>query len=174
VLEIGHRGRGASHHRRIEEPSPRREKPERDKPASDLEAPIGNVLVRHLVTRKVKHRADRESEDTRAEQRPGRPACRHVERNDHDPDDRVCSRPMGFFDQLRKMLQGPAHVQGGDDEGNVALHEDFGAGNAPEADIHRMETNIGGAVMPGISAQDAAETVEADFSEEAAPPDADP
>jgi hypothetical protein len=81
---------------------------------------------------------------------------------------------MGFFDQLRKMLQGPPHVQGGDDEGNVALHEDFGAGNAPDGDIKRMETSIGGAVMPGISSQDAAETVEGDFSEEAAPPDLDP
>ena len=83
-------------------------------------------------------------------------------------------RGKSYPDQLRKMLQGPPHVQGGDDEGNVALHEDFGAGNAPEADIKRMETSIGGAVMPGISSQDAAETVEGDFSEEAAPPDLDP
>ena len=82
--------------------------------------------------------------------------------------------PMGFFDQLKKMLQGPAHVQGGDDEGNVALHEDFGAANKGEADIHRMETAIGGAVVPGIGAQDAAETVEGDFSSEEAPPDVDP
>ena len=83
-------------------------------------------------------------------------------------------RPMGFLDNLRKMLQGPPHVQGGDDEGNVALHEDFGTGSTPEADVRRIETSIGGAVMPSIGPQDAAETVESDFSEEAAPPDLDP
>jgi hypothetical protein len=83
-------------------------------------------------------------------------------------------RPMGFLDSLRKMLQGPPHVQGGDDEGAAALHEEYGTGSGSDADIKRMETSIGGAVMPGISSQDAAETVEADFSEESAPPDVDP
>ena len=83
-------------------------------------------------------------------------------------------RPMGFLDGLRKMLQGPPHVQGGDDEGAAALHEEYGTGSAPEADVRQMNTAIGGAVMPSIGASDAAETVESDFSEEAAPPDVDP
>jgi hypothetical protein len=81
---------------------------------------------------------------------------------------------MGFLDNLRKMLQGPPHVQGGDDEGASALHEEYGTSSAPEADVKRMGSSIGGGVMPSIGAQDASETVEGDFSAEEAPPDLDP
>jgi len=76
---------------------------------------------------------------------------------------------MGFFDRLRKMLAGPAHVQGGDDEGAAALREEYHTAGPGADDIHRMETRAGGAVMPGIAATDAAETAEADLSEEAPP-----
>lgn len=76
---------------------------------------------------------------------------------------------MGFFDRLRKMLQGPPHIQGGDDESNAALHEEFGTRDAGSADIRRMESTVGGAVMPGMAGSEAAETAEADLSEEAPP-----
>jgi len=79
VLEIGHRGRGAAEHGRIERAAPRGEQPERDEAAADLEAPVGNVLVRHLVAGEVQRRAEQERERTRAEERAGRAAGRHVE-----------------------------------------------------------------------------------------------
>jgi hypothetical protein len=82
---------------------------------------------------------------------------------------------MSFLGRFRDWLAGPPHVADGGDEGAAAaLHEEFHTSDAAEADVRKMETTAGGAAMPGISGSDAAETVEADFSEEAAPPDLDP
>jgi len=82
---------------------------------------------------------------------------------------------MGFLSKFRDWLAGPPHVAEGDDEGAAAaLHEEFHTSSAAEADVHKMETTAGGAAVPGIGGSDAAETVESDLSEEAAPPDVDP
>jgi hypothetical protein len=77
---------------------------------------------------------------------------------------------MGLFDSLRKALRGPAHVQGGGDEGaSAALHEEYGASDAAGQDVKRMETTAGGAVTPGIGGSEAAEAADADLGEESQP-----
>jgi hypothetical protein len=50
VLEIGHRRCRAAEHGGIEGTAPRGEQCERGETAADLEAPVGNVLVRYAVT----------------------------------------------------------------------------------------------------------------------------
>jgi hypothetical protein len=81
---------------------------------------------------------------------------------------------MGFFDGLKKMLQGPAHVQGGDDEGNVALHEDFGTVDKNAAGVSQTQAAMGGSIRLGYAASESAEVVADDLATEAAPPDLDP
>jgi hypothetical protein len=84
---------------------------------------------------------------------------------------------MSFFARLRNLFSGPAHIAGGgDDSGEVAadMHEEYGAPDEGEADLKRMETTIGGAVVPGISGSEAAETGLEDLESEEAPPDPDP
>ena len=46
---------------------------------------------------------------------------------------------MGFFDSLKKMLQGPAHVQTGDDEGAIALHEEYSVANAGDREMQDID-----------------------------------
>src|SRR3954452_25056504 len=85
VLEVGHRRAGATDHRGVERAAPRSEQRERGETAADLEAPVGNVLVRHPVAGDVQ----RGPEDER--KRPGpddgsqRRARPDVQRHDHDP-----------------------------------------------------------------------------------------
>jgi hypothetical protein len=81
---------------------------------------------------------------------------------------------MSFLDRLRKMLAGPPHIQGGDNEGDAALHEEFGTSNEGAADLRRMGTRAGGAAMPGLASLEATEAAEADLETEEAPPDTDP
>lgn len=83
MLEVGHRRRGASEHGWVEGATPRREQPEGDEAAADLEAPVGNVLVRHVVTGNVERRAEEERERTRADEGAGGTANRDMQRNDH-------------------------------------------------------------------------------------------
>jgi hypothetical protein len=83
-------------------------------------------------------------------------------------------RAMSFLDRLRKMLAGPPHVQGGDDEGAAALHEEFGTPDEGEAEVKRMETTAGGAVMPGYAASEAAEAADENLATEEAPSDPTP
>jgi hypothetical protein len=46
---------------------------------------------------------------------------------------------MGFFDSLKKMLQGPPHVQVGDDEGAMALHEEYHVANAGDREMQDID-----------------------------------
>ena len=80
---------------------------------------------------------------------------------------------MGFLDKLRKMLAGPPRVQG-DTADAAALHEELGTSDAGAADLRRMETTAGGAVVPGIAGSDAAQVAEAEVESEEAPADPDP
>ncbi|TML74833.1 MAG: hypothetical protein E6G12_10740 [Actinobacteria bacterium] len=85
---------------------------------------------------------------------------------------------MGFLDRIRNALAGPPHVDDSDrDEGpeiDAAMAEDFGAPDKGAADVRRMETTAGGAVMPGKAGAEAAEAAEADLASEEAPPDPNP
>ena len=143
VLEIGHRRRGAAEHRGVERAAPSREQAEHDEAAADLEAPIGDVLVRHAIARDVQRRAEQKSESPRADECAERTAGRDVQRDDHRPDDRVCSLAMGFMDSLKKAIQGPVRVQGsaGDDPDEVAaaLQEEASAPHQEDADLETVK-----------------------------------
>jgi hypothetical protein len=64
VLEIRHGCRGTPHHCGVERPAPCGEQAQREEPGADLEAPVGDVLVRHLVSGDVEQRSDEERERT--------------------------------------------------------------------------------------------------------------
>jgi len=81
---------------------------------------------------------------------------------------------MSFLDRLRKALAGPPHIQGGDDEGDAALHEEYGTPDPAEADVRHLETTTGGAVLPSFASSDAAVTAEEELESEEAPPDPSP
>jgi hypothetical protein len=85
---------------------------------------------------------------------------------------------MGFLDRLRALLSGPPHIDdpSGDEPGAVAadMHEEYGAPDEGAADLKRMESTLGGAVMPGVAGAAAAETAESDLESEEAPPDPHP
>jgi len=85
VLEVGYRRRGGAEHGRIKKASPNGEKREGSKSAADLEAPVGNVLVRHAIAGDVQRRAEEQRERTRADNGSHRSACSHVHRDDHPP-----------------------------------------------------------------------------------------
>src|SRR6476661_8475534 len=93
VLEVGHGSRRSSQHSGVEETSPGGQQTERDEPAADLEASVGNVLVRHPVAGEVQRWTERESKRPRAKQRAGRASGGHMQRHDHRANDRVCSAP---------------------------------------------------------------------------------
>jgi hypothetical protein len=77
---------------------------------------------------------------------------------------------MGFLDKIRNALAGPPRVQGGDDEGDAALHEDFGTPDEGDAEVKASEQLSGGAVVPGQAAAEAAESAEAEIEAEEGPP----
>jgi hypothetical protein len=79
VLEIGHRTRGAAEYGRVEEATARGQHAERGDPAADLEALVGDVLVRHSVGRDVECRAQQERERARPHERSGGTAERDVQ-----------------------------------------------------------------------------------------------
>ena len=85
VLEIGHRSGCTAHHGGIERAAPRCEQRKRDETAADLEAPVGDVLVRHAIAREVQRRAEQQRERPRANDSSQRRARRHVQRDDHTP-----------------------------------------------------------------------------------------
>jgi hypothetical protein len=47
-------------------------------------------------------------------------------------------RAMGFWSRLRETLAGPAHVQGGAEEGS-ALHEEYGTPSAGDNEMKEVE-----------------------------------
>jgi hypothetical protein len=83
VLEIRHRAGRRAQHRWIEHAAACGEEAERDEAAADLEAPVGNVLMRHPVAGNVERCAEQEREPTRAEKRAGRAPDRDMQRHDH-------------------------------------------------------------------------------------------
>lgn len=83
MLEVGHRRSGAADHGGVEGAAPRGEQSESDEPAADLEAPVGNVLVRYVVACDMQRRPEDERERSRADERAGGSADRDVERDDH-------------------------------------------------------------------------------------------
>jgi len=85
VLEVRHRGSRAAEHGGVEEPAPRREQAERHETAADLEAPVGDVLVRHLVARDVQGRTKHDGKRPRADERTQSGAGCDVQRDDHIP-----------------------------------------------------------------------------------------
>ena len=172
MLEIGHGRRGAAEHSGVQRPSPGSEQTQRDEAAADLEAAIRNVLVRHPVAGDVEGRPEQEGERTRAEKRTGSATDRNVERDDHRPDDRLCSRTMSFFDRIRHWLAGPPHVKTGDAEEAADLKQEFGAPDPGREDIERLEHGYaGGGPVPGLAGRDSAEIAESEIESEEAPPD---
>lgn len=176
VLEIGHGRCSAAEHGRVERPARSGQQPERDEAATGLEAPVGNVLVRHPVGGDVEGRAEQERERTRPDEGSGGAAQRDVERDDHRPDDRLCSRAMGFLDRLRSLLASPPRIQsGGDPEAAADLQEEFGGPDEAAADVDRMaETGGGGggrSTNVRYGASESAEAAHDDLASEETPPD---
>ena len=170
VLEIRHGRRGTTNHGGVKGTAPRGEQAERDETTADLEAPVGNVLVWHPVAGHVERRPEQEGERPRTKQRAGRATDRNVQRHDHRPDDRLCSRAMGFLDRLRNWLSGPTHVDAGDAEGAADLHQEYGTPDKAQEDVERMEYYAGGGPVPGLAGEDSAEVAEGEIESEEAPP----
>jgi hypothetical protein len=132
VLEVGHGGRRSSQHGGVEETSSGRPADRARRAAADLEASVGNVLVRHPVDGEVQRRAERESKRPRANQRTGRAAGRDMERDDHRSDDRVCSGDgLLATDFGRMQAARPRQPEDGrPGRGRRGLHEEFSVPNA--------------------------------------------
>ena len=64
MLEIRHGRRGPAEHGGVEGSAPSCEKTQGEKTTADLEAPVGNVVVRHPIARDVQGRPEQESERT--------------------------------------------------------------------------------------------------------------
>ena len=60
VLEIGRGGRGGPERGWIERPAAEREQSQTEQAASDLEATVGDVLVRHPITGEMQRRTQRQ------------------------------------------------------------------------------------------------------------------
>ena len=85
VLQVWHRRGCAAEHGGIERATPRGEQCKRDEAAADLEAPIGDVIVRYAVAGDVQRRAQQQRERPRADDGSQRRTSRDVKRNDHAP-----------------------------------------------------------------------------------------
>jgi hypothetical protein len=156
MLEIGHRRRRAAEHRGVGDAAARREQGERDEAAADLEAPVGDVLVRYAIAGDVQDRPEQQREPPRTDERTNRAAGRDMERDDHRLDDRVCSSAMGFLDSLKKAIQGPVHIEGsaGDDPDEIAaaFHEESHAPHESDADLETVKEISEGPRAPGAIA----------------------
>ena len=67
VLEVRHRRRCAAEHGGVERAAARGEQRERGEAAADLEAPVGDVLVRYAIAGDVERRAEEQRERSRAD-----------------------------------------------------------------------------------------------------------
>jgi hypothetical protein len=83
VLEVGHRRCGPAEHGGIERAARCGEQSERDEAAADLEASVGNVLVRDAITGDMERGAEEQCEPPRADDGSHRRARGDVQRNDH-------------------------------------------------------------------------------------------
>jgi hypothetical protein len=77
---------------------------------------------------------------------------------------------MSLSDWFRRMFSSHSET----DEEAAAMHEEYGAQDEGEADVRRMETTAGGAVMPGIYGSAGAEAAEAEIESEEGPRDPAP
>lgn len=84
VLEIGRGGRGGPERGWIERPAAEREQSQTEQAASDLEATVGDVLVRHPITGEMQRRTQRQCSEPRAGQRAQGSTRRDMERDDHN------------------------------------------------------------------------------------------
>ena len=84
VFEVGCGSGTASQRGRIERPAAQREQGEGEQAAPDLEAAIGDVLVRHTVTGEVQGWPECEGSQPGAAQRPQRSTRCDMQRDDHD------------------------------------------------------------------------------------------
>jgi hypothetical protein len=174
VLEVGHRGGRAAEHRGVERAADGGEHPERHEAASDLEAAVGDVLVRHPVAGDMQRRPEQKCERARACARAQRGAGRHVQRDDHlvifaPPAVRVYApRDMSW---LKRLFSSTPTTPAGTDKapGEQDIVRDDG-----EEDVREMENLSGGAGVGGVAAPEAAETVEAELSEYEKPTDLAP
>jgi len=83
VLEIGCGSRCGPKRGRIERPMAEREQRQTEEAALDLEATIGDVLVRHPITGQMQRRTEGEGGKPRACQRTQRSTGCDMERDDH-------------------------------------------------------------------------------------------
>jgi hypothetical protein len=84
VLEIGRGSRCGPKRGRIERPMAEREQRQTEEAAANLEATIGDVLVRHPITGQMQRRTEGEGGEPRACQRTQRSTRRDMERDDHE------------------------------------------------------------------------------------------
>ena len=84
VLEIGRGSRCGPKRGRIEQSTAEREQRQTEKAAANLEATIGDVLVRHPITGQMQRRTQAESGEPRARQRTQRSTGRDMNRDDHE------------------------------------------------------------------------------------------
>jgi hypothetical protein len=155
VLEIGHGRRGAAEHGGIQRAAPSGEQAKHDEAAADLEAPVGNVLVRYAVAGHVEGRPEQQGERPGADERTGSPSDRDMERDDH-PRMIAYAPAMSLGDWLRRLF----------------------SPSDPEADVKAAaegaKTSAGG-FGPGIPGTPAAaEAAEAEIESEEPPLDPDP
>ncbi len=156
VLEVGHRRRCAAEHGGIERAAPRGEQPERRETGADLEAPVGDVLVRHTVAGDVQRRAEQQRERARADDGSQRRPRGHVQRDDHRLDDRLCSSVMGLGDWMRRLFSPSAEE-----------------GDTPDAADAASGTVVTGG-LPGLAGLEVAEATEAEAEATEPPPDPAP
>ena len=156
VLEVRHRGSGATKHSGIQRAAPHGEQAEREKSAADLEAPVGNVLVRNPVACDMEGRPEQEGERPGSDERAERASGRDMQRNDHRADDRLCSEAMSLGNWFKRLFSS------GDGEPDV------------KAAAEGTETSAGG-VGPGIPGTPAAaEAAEAEIEAEEPPSEPGP
>ncbi len=174
VLEVGHRGSRAPEHRGVERAADGGEQAQCDEAAADLEAPVRDVLVRHLVAGEVKRRPEQKRECTRPCGRTQRGTGCHMQRDDHQ----VIFAPSALrvyaprsMSWLKRLFSFSSTAPASTDKptGEQEFVREDG-----EDDIREMENLSGGSGVGGVAAPEAAETVEAELSEYEAPTDLAP
>jgi hypothetical protein len=84
VLEIGRGSRCGPNRGRIERPMTECEQRQTEEAAANLEATIGDVLMRHPITGQVQRRTEDKGGEPRACQRTQRSTRRDMKRDDHE------------------------------------------------------------------------------------------
>jgi hypothetical protein len=174
MFEVGHCRRRTTEDGGVEQTTPGREQTQCHKTATQLEALVVDVLVRDLVSGDVQSRPEHEGERPRSDESADRASGRDVQRDDHRPNDRLCSLAMSFLERVRNWLAGPPRVDTGDPEDAAGLKEEFGSSDEGKADVDRItHSYAGGGPVPGLAGRDAAEVAESEIESEEAPPDPD-